>query len=99
MDAVARRSYEWPSAAITGSSIGSVEIGQVYSSEGGPRASEVTVDGGYLLRLVISLPGPDGQMRNPMMVNFIDVYLQMLNEVVSRAGWRQAELPSQRRAV
>ena len=62
--------------------------------EGGPRASEVTVDGGYLLRLVISLPGPDGQMRNPMMVNFIDVYLQMLNEVVSRAGWRQAELPS-----
>ena len=69
------------------------------SVEGGPRASEVTVDGGYLLRLVISLPGPDGQMRNPMMVNFIDVYLQMLNEVVSRAGWRQAELPSQRRAV
>ena len=67
--------------------------------EGGPHASEVTVDGGYLLRLLIPLPGPDGQMRNPVMVNFIDVYLQMLNDIVSSTGWRQANLPSQRRAV
>ena len=65
----------------------------------GPHASEVTVDGGYLLRLLIPLPGPDGQMRNPVMVNFIDVYLQMLNDIVSSTGWRQANLPSQRRAV
>ena len=67
--------------------------------EGGPHASEVTVDGGYILRLLIPLPGPDGQMRNPVMVNFIDVYLQMLNDIVSSTGWRQANLPSQRRAV
>ena len=60
--------------------------------EGGPHASEVTVDGGYLLRLLIPLPGPDGQMRNPVMVNFIDVYLQMLNDIASSTGWRQAEL-------
>ena len=59
----------------------------------------MTVDGGYLLRLLIPLPGPDGQMRNPVMVNFIDVYLQMLNDIVSSTGWRQANLPSQRRAV
>ena len=60
--------------------------------EGGPQASEVTVDGGFLLRLVIPLPGPDGQMRNPVMVHFIDVYLQMLNDIASSTGWRQAEL-------
>ena len=60
--------------------------------EGGPQASELTVDGGFLLRLVIPLPGPDGQMRNPMMAPFIDVYLQMLNDIVSSTGWRQAEL-------
>ena len=52
----------------------------------------MTVDGGFLLRLVIPLPGPDGQMRNPMMAPFIDVYLQMLNDIVSSTGWRQAEL-------
>ena len=51
---------------------------------GGLRASDVTVDGGYLLRLVIPLPGPGGQMRDPVLPNFIDLYVQMLDQLLSQ---------------
>ena len=54
------------------------------SVESGLRASDVTVDGGYLLRLVIPLPGPGGQMRDPVLPNFIDLYVQMLDQLLSQ---------------
>ena len=42
-----------------------------------------TVDGGYLMRLVIPQRGPDGQMQAPPLPNFIDLYLQMLEQMIS----------------
>ena len=43
-----------------------------------------TVDGGYLMRLVIPQRGPDGQMQAPPLPNFIDLYLQMLEHMLSQ---------------
>ena len=50
---------------------------------GGPPAHEVTVMGGYLMRLIVPLRGPDGQMQPPALPNFIDLYLQMLEQMIS----------------
>ena len=32
----------------------------------------------------ISLPGPGGQMRDPVLPNFIDLYVQMLDQLLSQ---------------
>ena len=42
------------------------------------------MDGGYLMRLVIPQRGPDGQMQAPPLPNFIDLYLQMLEHMLSQ---------------
>ena len=39
--------------------------------------------GGYLMRLIVPLRGPDGQMQPPALPNFIDLYLQMLEQMIS----------------
>ena len=49
----------------------------------------MTVNGGYLMRLVIPLPGPDGQMRPPALPNFIDLYLQQLEQILSHRRVRE----------
>ena len=40
--------------------------------------------GGYLMRLIVPLRGPDGQMQPPALPNFIDLYLQMLEQMLSQ---------------
>ena len=52
--------------------------------EGGPPVHEVTVMGGFLMRLTIPLRGPDGQMLAPALPNLIDLYLQMLEQMLSQ---------------
>ena len=41
------------------------------------------VNGGYLMRLAIPLRFPNGEMRPPALPNFLDLYLQQLEQMIS----------------
>ena len=50
-----------------------------------PEDVRLFVDGGFLRRLIMPQPGPDGRMLDPPLVNVLDAYLHLMEDNLRRA--------------